>query len=348
MRMIFALIVVAICAIAVGAYVMRPANQPVLQSSIPLNTKLGTPGNHSPSGRLPNLPMDLVFDQANGRIISRQDNGAVMSWDIKAGTSSRLAPDSKLFAYCQPRQLLLQQRDADVVLFDVKNQQYKRVMDGVYHHAAWDKDCSTFAVASEDNNVIRRWKTQDLARHAIIHTVEPIRNGLAMSPDGQFIAAAEGKYTEGVGHQTRLEIFKTGDGGDFLRGNVDNRPAAIMGMWTMRFSPDGRCLVVGSQINAKSGVRCFSPQSGELLWRKEGCESYWVRAIATSPDGKLVATGDEKGHLRLWDAMTGRKLYDGKANLVIQTVAFSDDGKQLAIAFWDSTIGIANLADMIK
>jgi hypothetical protein len=30
-----------------------------------------------------------------------------------------------------------------------------------------------------------------------------------------------------------------------------------------------------------------------------------VRALAVAPAGGLVATGDEKGCLRLWDATTG-------------------------------------------
>jgi mono/diheme cytochrome c family protein len=59
-----------------------------------------------------------------------------------------------------------------------------------------------------------------------------------------------------------------------------------------------------------------------------------VTALASSPDGKRLASADEKGTIFLWDAATGRKefaLYapDGRA---VRALSFSPDGNMLASA----------------
>ncbi len=57
-----------------------------------------------------------------------------------------------------------------------------------------------------------------------------------------------------------------------------------------------------------------------------------IRALAWSPDGKLIATGDEKGVLRLWDAAS-RRLLEEKSweGHLILSLAFRPDGGELAV-----------------
>ena len=55
-----------------------------------------------------------------------------------------------------------------------------------------------------------------------------------------------------------------------------------------------------------------------------------VESVAFSPDGTMLATGDEGGTARLWNVATGRQVRSLSTGGNVYSVAFSPDGKMLA------------------
>ena len=104
---------------------------------------------------------------------------------------------------------------------------------------------------------------------------------------------------------------------------------------------------------------------GKLLWRKlgggeivhtvESAHSKWIRKLAASPDGKLVASVADDMVCRVWEAESAKKLHELRGHdeqtpnhfpSMLYTCAFSADGRQLAtadkvgrICLWDAASG---------
>ncbi len=303
---------------------------------------LGNPGPHSIHSDLPNLALDVVLEQNRSRVLSRQVNGDVLAWDLKSGKGEKVATTSSVFAYCRTGEQMIVGDKQGFRVMDLKSGTQRQVDGPTYDYAKWSADCSRFALAQEDRTQVEVWNAIDLKKVAVHNTTSPVRNGLALSPDGVYLASAEGTYDEVLGHKTEVELFRIDEQGDIVPAVTIKSPTTIFGMWRMVFASGSNHLLLASQTEARSGLRSFVPEIGKVKWGHDGFKSYWIRALAVSSDGQVLATGDEKGWLRLWNVADGKKLFEGNTGLVIQALSFSEDGNRLALALWDSTIAIVD------
>src|SRR5262249_25523053 len=67
-----------------------------------------------------------------------------------------------------------------------------------------------------------------------------------------------------------------------------------------------------------------------------------VLCAVFSPDGRRIASSDQDGWVKVWDAQTGRELLKFRAHQEghARSVAFSPDGRRLATASWDGTVKV--------
>jgi WD40 repeat protein len=103
-------------------------------------------------------------------------------------------------------------------------------------------------------------------------------------------------------------------------------------------------------------IQLWNPETGKAGARLEA-HTDWVQCLAFSADGKLLASGGHDGVVRLWDVTQAKKLLDitaapaPAANApattpeVVLSLAFSPDGKLLAVGGSDTQIHLFNTAD---
>lgn len=173
---------------------------------------------------------------------------------------------------------------------------------------------------------------------------------VAFSPDGALIATA--------GYVDELKLWRTE-----TLAPIASIPATAI-MTSIAFSPDGKYLAVSLDAFGLSRAKESPPapeNNAELydvstrsLTRRFKAHTEGLRVVAFHPNGRLLATGSDDGTARLWDVAAGRevaalvdqkltdrvneywqraagrKIPDMTPN--IESVAFSPDGKQLAVA----------------
>ena len=105
------------------------------------------------------------------------------------------------------------------------------------------------------------------------------------------------------------------------------------------FSPDGRTLFSGS----RESILLWSTETGKKVGRFFAYG--WVRSLAVSPDGAVLAVGSDDWRVGLRSIATGAELAKPLGHRYgIWSVAVSPDGRKLASASADSTVRVWELA----
>jgi WD40 repeat protein/serine/threonine protein kinase len=216
----------------------------------------------------------------------------------------------------------------------------------------------TFATASADQSVclwdaatfkqVARWRG---------HTREIW--GLAMSPDGETVASSSLDGTVRLWRGQPLDTGASwGDAGSIAGFSADGR-TVVFGpregdyRWQlvagtnrviipiptnppMRFNFDHTASAVkGNEPIAALGRTQGRVELWDLAARRLNAAwdagTNWVSAVAFSPDGKSLATGDEVGMVRIWNLATRAEITTIRASTnSIGALVFSPDGQLLA------------------
>ena len=143
--------------------------------------------------------------------------------------------------------------------------------------------------------------------------------GLAFSPNGKLLASEDGNATVRFWNPVTRQPF----GAPLQTHGSEIRVA---------FSPHGKLVAVGR----KDTMRLWDPVTHHSAPLLTGSHAHGVYVVAFSPNGKLLASIDDNGTVRLWNPVTrqpvGAPLPTGGAQGGVSVVAFSPNGKLLATA----------------
>ena len=263
----------------------------------------------------------------------------MVGWDLETRNEKHITTTTDLFAYSPTRNLLLVKKENDdVTLIALDTNQETVLTNGGFENGGLSAN-GKFVALSRGDREIEIWEADQKRLLKRLNAVEPVRNGLAISHDGQYVAAAEGTYKDGEGHRTKIEVW------DIKRDTPSDLidTGAILGVWNLHFSPDASMLAVDSQIEAKAGLRVWEISTKEQLVALDNLEAYWARALTFALDGKYIALGDEAGVLILSNIKKDAEVFALRGDTGIESLAFSHDGKYMAVGLFDSTVQIWEL-----
>ena len=314
-----------------------PSHKPAYQ--------LGTEKSYSRYEEPPDRPLSLVFNGKPSKIFTFRGNGAVQEWDVVSRSQANIFHTNSIFSYAAPLNSIITKNVADNVgILELDSKRVTPLARDFYIHSAVDRS-GTLLLLSTGGKSLEMWKldTRRLSKRWDAHL--PIRNGVAISSTGKYVAAAEGIYDSVENfHHTTIQLWELNNKTPRFLFNDENAREAH-GVWNLRFSPDSSMIAADTQVDGKAGATVWDTQTGKRVFEVRGFDSYWMRALAFSPGGKYLAIGDELGNLIIWSFDLREKVW--RANVkgqVIHSIAFSPDGQLLAAGIQDSTIQVWDIA----
>lgn len=170
------------------------------------------------------------------------------------------------------------------------------------------------------------YKDDPETRYKDTHHLSMYPNSIGFSPDGRLVVSLG---FDGTYHAWNLATGK--------EIKAPERYATKLS--TVSYSPDKRYYARGTREIIVRDTR--DDHVVKKLWGHQK----WITALAFSPDGRSILSGDEGGNLILWNVRWGnavKKLHGHSA--AITSIDFSEAGRFVATGSWDNTCRVWNVA----
>jgi WD40 repeat protein len=255
---------------------------------------------------------------ADGSLMGVDEGGTLRRWDaaLELMESVSLGDGETVWAFSRDGKWLAGGGDS-LSVWNVQStpKPVKTVDVGWVVSLAFSSSREVLAVGGDDGRV-RLFKLPDLKPLATLAEGSGPISGLAFSDGGMFLAVADESRTIKLWGWEEEALLRT------LEGCTDRIEA-------IAWSPDNKRL---ASAGWDRSVRLWNIRAGELIAMLND-HSLKVLSVAFAPgsDGKLVASGDADGVVRIWDAesLTVKSKLLGAAGAVSR-LAFSPDGEKLA------------------
>lgn len=248
----------------------------------------------------------------DGRIVAASSRGGqIFLWDAKSGKEIR-----RLSAYSE----------RDFFNVDI--------------HIDFSPDGKLLATRGNDG-ALRLWDTRTWRQTHTLQVVPPIdaMGGLAPDirflPDGRMVAVP---VNPGHGPQSHFVSFVNASSGK----EAFRLPATDA--FAIAFSPDGTRVALGG---SQPSLEVWNVRARKMLYAFKGHEGNTIsQAVAFSPDGKILASG-EHGFVVLLEAASGCEIGRLKAPMSdVNSLNFTPDGKTLVSTSEDAHLHIWDVIGM--
>src|SRR5207248_445869 len=140
----------------------------------------------------------------------------------------------------------------------------------------------------------------DVASGRLLHEVKDCRGPVAFTPDGKHLACGAAGAIRRFDPATYREVRRR-----------EGHPDYVI---ALAFSADGKTLASGfghttsARASTEAQLRLWAPAAGRLL-RQFPAHLSGLCSLTFAPDGRRLATPGHDARARVWDAGSGRRLF---------------------------------------
>lgn len=276
-------------------------------------------GKEQSTARMDARPDALAFASDDSRLLAVGRDGALKVCDLVKGKTSiwqnmqirldgpgvrrqiALSADGQQLAHFVPVKISEEETNFQIVVWDVSSGAKIDTLDFGHWQSNpyWVFSADGQRVAFENSDRLAVWHVgsggtcKDLTSSmaSIAWKARP----LALSPDNRRILCWNEKWTSSQ-RAMHLVDCTSGTVVKVLEGSGSR---TSWQPWITRFSPDGK-LITGVSKAQRDQILVWSALTGKCFTTLEGLERR-ISAMAFSPDGSVLASGDEGGNVRLWN-----------------------------------------------
>ena len=339
----------------------------------------------SAAGALTGSPNSLLFSPDGQTVVSTSIDGTVTLWDVASETpretlrghsnsvwQSVFSPDGET--------LYTVSHDGTAIAWDITGNRrlgrpftfthdrtFNPGWDG--HPGRFSPDGRLIAVGLKEEG-IRLWNANDLspAGAPLLNTGGEVKS-LAFSPDGRTLAAVAlgGQATiwDVASHSLRRGPFVASSGAyPAVSFSPDGMTLATAGPFGVKLWDVATGSSLGEIGSGNSSDVAFSADGTMIAFPLPGAGTAevwdvakrsriatvegdvgWYESVALSPDGRMLAVGDDHGAVRLWDVRRGKLVRElDQRGAGAFTLEFSSDGRVLAVSGFEPVASLWDVA----
>lgn len=282
-------------------------------------------------------PLRAIYYSADGKSISGQcRENHVHMWDAASGkllSDKAVASETRLLSAD-----LYVDRDAKagtMRVWDLSSQRQLQLINGAPRgRTAVSNDRGLIATASPEERSIRIW---NLATGEQQHSLPDGVGGaaeLVFSPDGETVVSAN--------YDNDVRVWKTKSGE--LVSRVEDLTGA---MFAAEFTSDGKQLIMAGLDET---VYIWDAKTFALSRKLKG-HGETISSLAISPDGRTLVTGGfdvfttrNPVKVAIWDLASGKITRTIRAPHAAASIAFSPDGKWIALSAGEKEVSLWRVA----